>query len=439
MPDIPYVPSSPNAGSRRTARITTWANSTYFAEGFPYMLVRYMLGVFFTDLGVREAYLGFLNFLGLPWNLKFLWAPLVDYFGTKRRWIVTIELLLAIGIGLVALLAFNTGTTPLWSGISVAATLQLCVFVFVALAFVSATHDIAIDAYYLTALHPVDQARYNGDRVLAYRLAVIYVKSLLVAAAASIGWGWSWTLAAITLGLLCGAHAYWLPRPEVAVVRPAVPNIGHILRHFGTAWRAYLDQPRVALMLLFIIAYKLGDEIMFSMNTPFLLRELAITKDQLAWVSGILGTIGTVVGAIFGSWWIAKVGLRKAIWPLTLLMNLNIWAYVALAIWKPDPATMQGIAWIAAVHTYESWAAGLGNAVLLIYLMRTCKPDFKAAHYAVGSALMSLGSTLIGGFGGVLVETVGYVWLYVIGFVATIPSMALIPYIPHLAPRSQSE
>ena len=81
-------------------------------------------------------------------------------------------------------------------------------------------------------------------------------------------------------------------------------------------------------------------------------------------------------------------------------MNFNIWAYVWLAWAKPDPATPHGFAMIAFVHGYENMAAALGNAVLLVYLLTTCKAEFKAAHYAIGSAIMSSPSRVVGGFGG---------------------------------------
>ena len=139
-----------------------------------------------------------------------------------------------------------------------------------------------------------------------------------------------------------------------------------------------------------------------------------------------------IIGSLMSAWWISKVGLKRALWPLALLMNINILAYVGLAYWKPDPTTTSGIAWIAGLNMYEQWAMGLGNAVLLVYLLRTCRPEHKAAHYAVGSAFMSLTLTLFGGFSGMIVEAIGYVWLFLIGFFVSIPSMMLILWIPHL-------
>src|SRR5271157_926170 len=80
----------------------TWCFSTYFAEGLPYAVVRLMSSVFFTDIGMKERYLGYLNFLGIPWNLKFLWAPFLDIFGEKRIWMVCCQALLTLLIAGVA-------------------------------------------------------------------------------------------------------------------------------------------------------------------------------------------------------------------------------------------------------------------------------------------------------------------------------------------------
>jgi PAT family beta-lactamase induction signal transducer AmpG len=124
------------------------------------------------------------------------------------------------------------------------------------------------------------------------------------------------------------------------------------------------------------------------------------------------------------------MGLRRAMWPLTIVMNLNIWLYVWLSIAKPDPTTLSGVSIIATIHGIEQIAAGLGSAALLVFLLTTCSQDYKATHYAVGSAIMSITGTLIGGQAGRIVELIGYTNLYVLAFVAAIPGMALIPFVP---------
>ena len=412
-----------------------WVMSTYFAEGLPFMVVRILSSVFFTQLGVKERYLGYLNYLGLPWNIKFLWAPLIDGWGTKRGWQVAIQASLAILTGVVAYLAHLAGAGE--GG----AYLEIIAFVFVVMAFLAATNDIAIDGYYLEAIpRREDQALLSGYRVLAYRLAMVFSRSGIVALAAwlvssaTVGtpyqaWAVAFSVTAAVLGILSIAHLSVLPKVE-ATKSDLESQFARAQRVFKQGFLTYLAQPQVGLILAFIILYKVGDELLFSMVTPFMLRELKVTGEQYAWVSGIVGAVGTIVGAMWGGWLIKRLGLRKAMWPLTIAMNLNIWLYVWLSWAKPDAATTYGISMIAIIHGIEQIAAGLGSAALLVFLLTTCSQEYKATHYAVGSAIMSIPGTLVGGQAGLIVEAIGYTNLFIIAFVASIPGMALIPFVP---------
>jgi PAT family beta-lactamase induction signal transducer AmpG len=432
-------PATPDVTEPQRSR-RTWVSTTYFAEGLPFMMVRYLPGVYLTDIGVKELYLGFLNFLALPWNLKFLWAPAVDCYGTKRGWLVKVEALLVLIIAVMGLCVLagpavaHGGATAATSAAAVASlAIRGLLIVLVAAAFLAATHDIAIDSFYMEAItNPSDQARYTGMRVMAYRMAIVFGRSVLVTTAAWLSWTWSFLGAAVALGLLLGFHAYYLPRPERPHDRQAQTET--VLRKYGRAFLSYLDQPRVVLVLFFLMTYKLGDEILFSMHTPFLMRGLGVAKEDLAWMQGILGTAAGIGGSLLSAWAVRRFGLRRAIWPLTLAMNLNIWAYVWLAWMRPDPTVASGLATIAVLLAYEQFAAGLGSAVLMIYAMRTCKPEFKAAHYAVASAIWSIFGTVVGGFGGAIVERVGYLWLFIISFIAACPSMICLFFVPLLDP-----
>ncbi|HOU53770.1 MAG TPA: MFS transporter [Myxococcota bacterium] len=408
-------------------RTATWVGTTYFAEGLPYMLVRYLAGVYLTDLGFREAWLGLLNLLGIPWNLKFLWAPAVDLFGTRRGWLTRVQGALVAGFGLLAVLA---ALGPLEAGAGGAEslgshwTIPMVLGLLVALAVLSATHDIAIDGYYMEAIpDPTRQAAYTGLRVMTYRFAVIFTKSVLVAVAGYWAWSGAFLLGTLTLLALLLFHVRVLPRVEAPAERRSASQNLHL---FGEAFLSWIRQDRILLILAFIATYKLGDEVLFSMNTPFLIRELGVSKAQLSWLAGVLGTTASIAGSLVSAWAIRRFGLRRAIWPLTLAMNLNLWAYVWLAWDRPEAATTSGIAWIAAVHAYEQFAAGLGNAVLVVFIMRICLPRYKAAHYAIASAISSVGSSLFGGLGGYIVEGWGYVTLFVLAFLAAVPSMAIL-------------
>ncbi len=427
-------PDTARADGARKGSPATWVFSTYFAEGLPYGIIRLMSSAFFTDVGLKERYLGYLNFLGIPWNLKFLWAPLVDLFGTKRLWMIVLQALLSLATAGVAAfcLIVPPGTDSLPSLVPVAA-------LFVALAFLSATNDVAIDGYFQEGIvDPGEQAAWTGYRVFAYRIALILARSGFIGIAAFAAarlagagrfapWGYAFGAAALSMG---GATIFHLAKaPRFEAEKSPRPWRG-VLREYGRAFATYARQERFPLVVLFIVFYKVGDEILFSMNTPFLMRELGVTKGQFAWVSGILGALGAVAGTTLGGIWIRRTGLRRAIWPLTVLMNFNIWAYVWLAWQKPAASDTFGLATIALVHLYEQMAAGLGSAVLTVYILRTCMPEYKASHFAVGTAIMSLFSTFLGGFGGLIVERIGYLDMFLLAFFASLPSMLLLFFVP---------
>lgn len=402
------------------------------------MVVRILSSLYFTQLGVRELYLGYLNYLGLPWNFKFLWAPLVDGWWTKRRWQVVIQLVLALLTFLVGYLSYQAGISS-----DPQSYLRSIALVFLVMAFVAATNDIAIDGYYLEAIPSREQqALLSGYRVLAYRLAMVFARSGLVGVVAwstartvgsnpAIAWIPTFCIAGGVLLGLAMLHARILPQSNLQSTQdPAISALGRAGRVFRDGFKSYIAQRKVGCILSFIILYKLGDEVLFSMVTPFLIRELRISTEQYAWIAGFVGAAGTIAGAMLGGWWINRVGLRRALWPLSIMMNLNIWLYVWLSVAKPDPASLWGVSAIAAIHGIEQIAAGLGSAALLVFLLSTCSKQFRATHYAIGSAIMSVPGTLIGGEAGRLVELIGYTNLYIAAFVLSIPGMCLIPLVP---------
>ena len=140
------------------------------------MVVRILSSVFFTQLGVKERYLGYLNYLGIPWNLKFLWAPILDGWGTKRAWQITLQALIGVLTCVIGGLSFIAATAP-----DPELYLHAIAAIFIVMAFLSATNDVAIDGYYLEALPKRDeQALLSGYRVLAYRLAMVFCRSGIV-------------------------------------------------------------------------------------------------------------------------------------------------------------------------------------------------------------------------------------------------------------------
>lgn len=428
--------------ARALQKPSVWVFSTYFAEGMPFGIIRSMSSVFFTDIGASNRVIGYLNFLGIPWNFKFLWAPLIDIVGTKRSWMIALQALIALFTLMIAAVCWMIPSPE-----TAAPWLAVCGALFVVLAFVSATNDIAIDGHFIEGLpDKSQQAGCTGYRVFAWRISFILVRFGLIgmvafAAASMAGagpykpWSVAFGVGALAMLAITVLHTFSLPqfKPGIATVRRTLKSE---IAVFIKAFPSWLAQERIVLVILFIVFYKIGDSILFSMGTPFLMKDLGVTKGQIAWLSGLAGSFGSIAGTWLGAWWIRKNGLAKSIWPLTILMNFNILAYVWLAWSHPLPLTppappLPADLWtIALVHCYEQWAAGLGDAVLIVFILRTCKPDYKAAHYAIGSAIMSLPSTVIGGFGGVIVDMMGYLNMFIMSFIISIPSMLLLFWVP---------
>jgi PAT family beta-lactamase induction signal transducer AmpG len=492
-------------GKKQTWFESTWVSTTYFAEGLPYMIIRALSAYYFTRIGLREAVIGAANLYGLGWNLKFFWAPFVDIFGSRRGWLLKLQGILVIGFLLVALLTLfgppvqqpgedgevTLVESPLKASIKnrvlslvgqeeldpVTVTRVIAILFFV-LALAAATHDIAIDGYYLEALPDKErQAGYSGFRTSAWRVAIPFARSFLVWIAAVSFWSLSFLVGALTLFGCFLFHYYFLPRPASDHGKD-VKNAGDFFRTLTRAFVVYLRQRRVWVIIPFIILYKLPDEIMFSMNTTFLIRELRMSDAQYAYLFTWFGFAANVIGAIWAGKMIKRHDLFRVIWPLTLVMYLSNVLYVFLAWFRPTADAGAGsLAVITAVATYEQLAAALGFPILMVFIMRTCFPEFKASHFAIGTAIMSLGGTLVGSTGGAIVEAgaavqtgvasaypaleqfcrplvlgfsrlmglagfealayaddskaLGYVALYLVSVLAIIPGLALIPFIPY--------
>jgi len=475
-----------------------WVVTTYFAEGFPYSLVRQISTVFFKDAGASLQAIGLTSLYGLPWTLKFLWGPLVDAYATKRRWLVAAELTLAV-------LAAVMAVASVWPEALLVASV-----VFLLMALASATHDIAIDGYYLEALDRTQQARFVGFQAMSYRLALIAGGGGIVAFSGYTSWPAAFLLAAVVLGGLLAVHALFLPRIEAPraparellrflltrrvvaavavavlavlagrwlVARPAaaplartlsrvsIPNwivLGLLLALAMVAVRApalkrrlyasrstyalafvdYLDQPRIAVILAFIVLYRTGESFLLNMAYPFL-RDIGVTRAAYGIAYGTFGVAASIGGSLIGGSLIAKWGLRRCIWPFALAQNLPNLLYVYLAwhyaaiLRHPELGTAD-LRLVTVLVVVEAFGAGLGTAAFMVFIMRTTKPSYKAANMAVATGLMSVSATMAGVFSGYLAAAAGFAVYFGLTFVATLPAMALIPFLPHLdaAPKA---
>ncbi len=412
------------AGIRESLKKNTvWTFTTYFAEGFPFSLIRTVSSVFFRDMKVSLEAIGFTSLFNIPWSFKFLWSPLIDRYGTKRKWLLGVQAALCLLFFLLPLL------------LSVNAPMMTFGLILFIGSFIAATHDIAIDAYYLEALDKADQSKFVGYRVMAYRIAMMTGSGIIVA----IGAKWSWTLAyftaAVLFTLLLIYHWLFLPEPENHLQKPAPTESP--LKTYLAAFVTFFNRSNIGVILAFIILLRAGEFMIGSMLSPFFV-DIGL-KLHYSWISSLVGLPASIIGAMLGGWAISRYTMEKMIWPFILAQNLTILIYMALALylggWVLFPETIRtaassyDIAAVAVVHFFEQFGGGLGNAVLMVYLMRLCSTEHKAAHYAIGSGLMSVIYNVVGPASGIIAGQGGYALLFGVSFLVSVPGMLLIPFL----------
>ncbi len=408
-----------------------WVSILYFAEGLPYTVVNLMSAIFLKDMGASNELIGLTSFLSVPWTLKGLWGPLVDVFLTKRRWILLTEVFC---IFLLVMLAFGTLNPQV---------IVISLIIFTAIAFVSATHDIAIDGFYLDALNNEQQAFYVGWRTTAYKIAWLTGSGGLVYLAGTIkpldlGWAIAFGLAGIIFVFLYFFHLWYLPYPDPTPIlkdpdleTESTPNDNSLDRansYFDSFW-TYFNQTKIGWIIAYVLIFRLGDAFLLKMAPLFLKDPIAqgglnISTQEMGILYGTVGVIFLLSGGIFGGYLIAKEGLKKWMWPTSILQNAALPLYWLLALYQPS------LEWAYIVNSFEQFSYGLGVAAYTVFLMQTIRPEYKASHYAITTGFMALGVLIPGVISGYLQTSMGYANYFLMSSFASLPGLVTIFFLP---------
>jgi PAT family beta-lactamase induction signal transducer AmpG len=385
----------------------TWVAILYFAEGFPFGLLFDAFPVYFRTHGVSLADIGLISLAGLPWTLKFLWAPAVDLWGKRRSWIVVCQGLLAVDIGLFLLLEPAQSSGVLWT-------------LLIALAVFSATQDIAIDAYTIELLDESEMGPANGVRVSTYRVALICAGGVFVALAGVIGWRAAFATAVI---LLAGSALLSSRAPETSREQLVQESwTGALERAVIGPLQGFWQRPGVVYVMLFVLTFKLGDMALGPMVRPFWV-DRHFTPLQIGAIPGTIGVVSTITGALLGGRLTKTWGLFRALWVLGIAQAASNLAYAAAAALPPSPPLMY------SASVIESFCGGLGTAPFLAFLMSVCEKTQAATQYALLSALFGLTRSLSGAFSGLVTQSVGYATYFTATFFLAWPAFALLPWV----------
>lgn len=402
--------------------------ATGFASGMPLYLLLNLLPAWLRSEGVSLATIGLFALIQFPYTWKFLWAPLLDRFalplGRRRGWIFLTQALLIVIIALLGRL-------------SPAIDLGAIVWLTALLAFVSATADIALDAYRRELLEERELGLGNAVHVNAYRIAGLVPGSLSLILADHFPWQTVFLVTALFMlpGMLM---ALLVVEPAIAGGAPRTLRQAVIepFREFIT--RAGLKE--ALLILAFIFFYKLGDSMATALATPFYL-DLGYAKSDIGLVAKHAGLWPAVFGGLLGGLWMVSLGINRALWLFGIVQVVSILGFAWLAALGPQ-ASIDGVALarLAAVIGFEALGVGLGTAAFVAFIARATHPAYTATQFALFTSLAAVPRTFINATTGWLVETLGWMPFFLLCAVLALPGMALLVKVaPWRADHSAAE
>ncbi len=400
-----------------------WIPTLYFAQGIPYVVVMTLSVILYKNMGVSNTDIAlYTSWLYLPWVIKPLWSPLIELFSTKRVWIVALQFAVGASLACVAL----TIPGPDYFRMTLA--------VFWLMAFASASHDIAADGFYLLALPEHSQAAFVGVRSTFYRLAniggqggLVYLAGELQERTGSMQTAWTivfWVLTALFVAM---ALYHWLvlPRPAADLRGSGHAKVRDLVGDFFGVFAEFFRRPGILVVLGFLLLYRFPEAQLLKLATPFLLDKtelggLGLSTKAVGIAYGTVGLTALTLGGLLGGWVISRVGLKRALWPLILLMHVPNAVFVLLAMAQP-----QDVVIVSTALAIEQFGYGLGFTAYLMYMILVSDGPHKTAHYAICTGFMALGMMLPGMWSGWLQQQLGYLPFFVWVLVATIPSFAM--------------
>jgi len=419
--------------SNKKTYINPWlfVPTLYFAQGIPYFIVNQISVILYKDLQIDNATIAFFtSWLYLPWVIKMFWGPLVDSYSTKRKWVIFTQFIMAVLFGIFAF------------SINLPYFFTTSLIVLVIIAFASATHDIAADGFYMLALNKKEQSFFAGIRSTFYRVSNFFSNSFLVWFAgfltislSSVLAGWTITLsiAAVLFLVIAFYHFFILPYPVQDIERNTNENSQV---SFGDAFATYFKQKGIFPIIVFILTFRLGEAFLIKLAAPFLkdnrqIGGLGFSTEQVGIIFGF-GIVSIILGGVLGGIIVSKVGLKKLLWPMALIINIPTIMYTLLSFVKPD-TIWRTIPYISL----EQFSYGFGFTALMIYLMYVSKGEYKTSHFAISTGISALGMMLPGLISGYIQTKLsnmfpglGYQYFFIFTVLCGIPGIISIAFIP---------
>ncbi|MGE0469422.1 MAG: muropeptide transporter [Candidatus Nitrospira kreftii] len=373
-----------------------------FVSGLPLALTSGTLQAWLTVEGVDLKTIGIFTLVGLPYTLKFLWAPVMDrvvppWLGRRRGWMVLTQLCVAASLVLMAMT--DPKIHPGWL-----ATYAVLV------AFLAASLDIVFDAYRTDTLQAHERGLGAAVWVNGYRIALLASGAGALALADYVGWQLTYLAMAAVMSAGVGIVLF---SPDPTIVANAPKSLKEAV---GAPLVEFFSRPTALGFLAVIILYKLGDAFASALQTAFLIGGLGFSTTEVGAVKG-LGIFATLLGAFVGGLLMTRSGLVRSLLIFGVLQAVSNLGFVALALIGKDAGAL------TAAVVIENVTGGMGTAAFVALVMSLCDPRYTATQFALLSSLEALGRVFAGRPSADLVAMVGWTQFYVLTVAVALPGL----------------
>lgn len=389
-----------------------------FVSGLPLALTGSTLIAWLAEEGINLTTIGLFAAVGIPYSIKFLWAPLVDqlpipyltkWLGKRRSWLLIVQLLLIISI--ITLGTINPLTAPWYT-----ALFALCV------SSLSATQDIIIDAYRIELLEESEQAAGAATVVFGYRLGMIASGAGALYLADQTSWSNTYLIMS-SLVLIGTATMLLIGEPgksqplEKRTLRQWIQD--SVIKPFSDI----TTHQHWIMILAFIILYKFGDAFAGTLSYAFYI-DIGFSKTEIATIAKLFGLGATIIGGFIGGYIVKRYGLYNSLWLCGILQMLSNLMFVLQAHVGYDTNLL------TATLAIENITGGMGTVAFVAYISNLCNLNYTATQYALLSAFASIGRTTLTTTSGFIAETLGWELFFSISVLTAIPGLYLLYKLP---------
>lgn len=382
-----------------------------FSSGLPLLLVGGTLKAWLTRENVDISIIGYFTWAGMAYSLKFLWAPLLDRYtlfkaGRRRSWMIVTQ------VALMGLLFMMAGLTP-------AHDLYLMAAIATLIAFFSATQDIAIDAYRREILHDEELGLGSSMTMYGYRIA------MLISGGVGLGltdvgnkflrlsWGQLYVLmaACMLIGLITTLLA---PEPQVDSPPPRTLRDAVI-----DPLKDFLKRDSAWYIICFVLLYKLGDAMAYSLTTPYYIQ-MGFSNVDIASIAKIFGLASSLIGFFLGGLAIYYIGIYRCLWLFGIAQIISTALFSILTFTGPKMWAL------TTVVLAEDICTSMASAAFVSFIAAICNRRYTATQYAILSSIATLGRNFFSGFTGDVVKHIGWANFYYLCALIAIPGMLML-------------